>query len=88
MEAGPQPDAPWRLASHIVTAYERLMAEALPTGTFGHAVPAAPRPLERPSLWTPTEQAAHVAALEAELDRIEGRGPTLPHLQVVDGEAA
>lgn len=71
-----------------MTPLERLMAEALPTGTFGHAVPATPRPLERPSLWTPAEQAAHVAALEAELDRLEGRGTGKPHLTVIEGKAA
>jgi hypothetical protein len=71
-----------------VTALDRLMAESLPTGTFGHAVPERPRVLERRSLWTATEQAAHVAALEAELDRLEGRGTGKPALRVIDGEAA
>jgi hypothetical protein len=71
-----------------VTPLERLLAEALPTGTFGHALPEKPRVLERPSLWTPIEQAAHVAALEAELDRLEGRGTGKPELRVIDGEAA
>jgi len=71
-----------------VTAYDRLMAEALPTGTFGHAEPVRPRTADRVSLWTPDEQAAHVAALEAELDRLEGRGTGKPRLRVIDGEAA
>lgn len=71
-----------------MTAYDRLMAESLPTGTFGHAVPPAPRVLERRSLWSPAEQAAHVAALEAELDRLEGRGTGKPELRVIDCEAA
>ncbi|WP_328632052.1 hypothetical protein [Streptomyces sp. NBC_00356] len=71
-----------------MTALDRLLTEALPTGTFGHALPEKPRVLERPSLWTPSEQAAHVAALEAELDRLEGRGTGKPELRVIDGEAA
>jgi hypothetical protein len=71
-----------------MTAYERLMAEALPTGTFGHAEPVRFRPAERVSLWTPDEQAAHVAALEAELDRLEGRGTGKPKLRLIEGQAA
>lgn len=69
-----------------MTPYERLMAEAIPTGTFGHARPARqPQPAAR---WTPEEQAAHLAALEAELDRLEGRGTGKPKLRVIDGQAA
>jgi hypothetical protein len=54
-----------------VTPYERLMAEAIPTGTFGHARPtrrhkAAPAPA-----WTPEQQAAHRADLDAALDGFE-----------------
>ncbi|MFJ9037924.1 hypothetical protein ACIRF8_15190 [Streptomyces sp. NPDC102406] len=71
-----------------MNAYDRLLAEALPTGTFGHAAPAVPRVLERPSRWSPEEQAAHVTALEAELDRLEGRGTGKPRLRVIEGEAA
>lgn len=46
-----------------MNAYERLMAEAIPTGTFGHAQPppTGPRP------WTALEQAEHYAVLEAAL---------------------
>ncbi|MDI3408332.1 hypothetical protein [Streptomyces cavernicola] len=70
-----------------MNAYERLLAESLPTGTFGHAVPKGQRPAEQAGRWTPSEQAAHVAALEAELDRLEARGPR-PRLRVIDGHAA
>jgi hypothetical protein len=71
-----------------VTPYERLMAEALPTGTFGYAESVSPRPAEQVSLWTPAEQADHVAALEAELDRLEGRGTGKPKLRLIEGHAA
>lgn len=71
-----------------MSAYERLMAEALPTGTFGRAVPVAPRALERASRWTAEEQAEHVRALEAELDRLEGRVSGKPVLTLVEGKAA
>lgn len=71
-----------------MTPYERLMAEALPTGTFGHAEPARPRHTEHVPLWTPVEQADHVATLEAELNRLEGRGTGKPRLRVIDGQAA
>ncbi len=47
-----------------MTPYERLMAEALPTGKFGGDRPA-------PAEWTPIQQAQHVADLLAELDRFE-----------------
>jgi hypothetical protein len=71
-----------------MTPYDRLMAEALPTGTFGHALAAQPRRAERVSLWTPAEQADHVATLEAELDRLEGRGTGKPELHVVSSNPA
>jgi hypothetical protein len=71
-----------------MNAYERLMAEALPTGTFGHAQPTRNRRSEPISRWTPEEQAAHLATLEAELDRLEGRGTGKPKLRVIEGEAA
>jgi hypothetical protein len=71
-----------------MSPYDRLMAEALPTGTFGHAEPARPRQADRVSLWTSDEQADHVAALEAELDRLEGRGTGKPKLRLVEGQAA
>lgn len=71
-----------------MTAFDRLMAEALPTGTFGHAEPARYRTAEYVSRWTSDEQAAHVATLVAELDRLEGRGTGKPRLRVIEGEAA
>lgn len=75
-----------------MNAYERLMAEAVPTGTFGHARPTVPRdPVSAPA-WTPEEQAAHRAELEAALAGTETRGPRRPRLRlrlrVIDGEAA
>lgn len=71
-----------------MSPYERLMGEALPTGTFGHAEPARSRVVDRVPLWTLAEQVAHVAVLEAELDRLEGRGTGKPRLRVIEGEAA
>ncbi|MFD9564417.1 hypothetical protein [Streptomyces sp. NPDC059994] len=70
-----------------MTPLERLLAEELPTGTFGDAQPA-PRPTRSVRPWTAAEQAAHVAALVAELDQLEGRGMGKPRLRVIDGEAA
>jgi len=72
---------------------ERLLTEAIPTGTFGHArpAPAPARRRETPAArWTPEEQAHHRAVLEAALDAIEPRGPAIPgrHLRVVDSDAA
>lgn len=56
----------------MTTPYERLMAEEIPTGTFGHAQP--PRPPERHTRpWTPEEQAQHVATLLAALDGWESQ---------------
>ncbi|MGW0577333.1 hypothetical protein ACWD25_15450 [Streptomyces sp. NPDC002920] len=51
-----------------MTPLERLLAESIPTGTFGHAPPPPPpepRPI-RP--WTPEEQAQHRADLLTALD--------------------
>lgn len=70
-----------------MTPYERLMAEAIPTGTFGHARPAKRRRTESAPRWTPEEQAAHLAALEAELDAYDHH-PRRPKLRVIEGEAA
>lgn len=44
-----------------MTPYERLMAEAIPTGTFGHPQPTKPH--DEP--WTTDEQAQHLADLAA-----------------------
>jgi hypothetical protein len=73
-------------------AYERLMAEAVPTGTFGHARPARQQQTESAPRWTPEEQARHRAELEAALNAIEKRGtrrpPQAPHLRVINGGSA
>ena len=50
-----------------MNAYERLMAEAVPTGTFGHARPARQQQTESAPRWTPEEQARHRAELDAAL---------------------
>lgn len=55
-----------------MNAYERLMAEAIPTGTFGHAQPPPPGP--RP--WTAIEQREHAASLDAALEGWEWDRPT------------
>jgi len=54
-----------------VTPYERLMAEALPTGTFGHARPTRRQRAEPAPAWTAEQQAAHRAELLAALDGFE-----------------
>jgi len=57
----------------MTTPLERLLAEELPTGTFGHALPPKPWPAEaRPyvSQWTPEEQAQHLADLNAALEAV------------------
>ena len=48
-------------------AYERLMAEAVPTGTFGRARPTAQQHTDTAPAWTAEEQAAHRAELLAAL---------------------
>lgn len=55
-----------------MTPYERLAAEQIPTGTFGHALPPRParphtRPRSRPT-WTDDEQAQHRADLLTGID--------------------
>lgn len=77
-----------------MSAYERLAAEALPTGTFGHSLPS--RPTHRPERpvpnWTPDEQAQHCADLVAALDGWdwdrETRDIERRHLRLVDHDAA
>lgn len=71
-----------------MTPYERLMAEAVPTGTFGHARPVRRATTEPAPRWTPEEQAAHRAELDAALVGFETRGPRRPRLRVIDGAAA
>ncbi|MEU9643623.1 hypothetical protein [Streptomyces sp. NPDC048188] len=72
------------------TAYERLMAESVPTGTFGHALPPGQR--AAPPAWTPEEQAQHLADLTAALvgwhdhsERAEQKRDR--HLRLVHGQA-
>ncbi|MFD3929712.1 hypothetical protein [Streptomyces sp. NPDC058614] len=69
-----------------MNAYERLLAEELPTGTFGHAEP--PKPGPRP--WTALEQAEHHQTLNEALngwewDR-ETRRDERRHLRLIDTE--
>lgn len=69
-----------------MTPYERLLAEAIPTGTFGHAQPTSAQPHTQRS-WTPEEQAQHRADLDAALDAHETRGPRR-HLTLVPDQPA
>ena len=70
-----------------MTPYERLMAEAIPTGTFGHAAPPPPGP--RP--WTAIEQREHAASLDAALEgwewNRETRREERRHLRLVEDPA-
>jgi len=73
-------------------AYARLMAEAIPTGTFGRAHPETPpdaRTGPQTPHWTPEQQRQHLAELTAALNAIEKRGtrrpPQAPHLRVING---
>lgn len=70
-----------------MNAYERLLAESIPTGTFGHAQPPSAQPRTRRP-WTPEEQAQHRADLEAALDAHETRGPRRHLTPVPDQHAA
>ncbi|MEV6547940.1 hypothetical protein AB0M57_04430 [Streptomyces sp. NPDC051597] len=62
-----------------MTALDRLLAEAIPDGTFGDAVPARRRRMPPPP-WTADEQAAHYRELAEAL----GVSP----LRVVEERAA
>ncbi|MFJ8538128.1 hypothetical protein [Streptomyces sp. NPDC093591] len=77
-----------------MNAYERLMAEAIPTGTFGHAQPPSD-PHSRP--WTALEQAEHRRTLDEALNGWQDpsdtatrdrQRPRRPQLRVIDGQAA
>jgi hypothetical protein len=68
-----------------VTPYERLMAEAVPTGTFGRARPTTQQPTDTTPAWTAEEQARHLAELLAALAPAR---PRRPKLRVIDGQAA
>lgn len=76
-----------------MTPYERLMAEAIPTGTFGHALP--PTDGQRP--WTALEQAEHRRVLDEALNgwhdpsdtaTRDRQRPRRPRLRIVDTQAA
>lgn len=66
------------------TPYERLLAEEIPTGTFGHAAPPPPGPRR----WTAIEQAEHRRTLDEALDNWEWnrdeRRTERRHLRLVD----
>ncbi|MFJ9374405.1 hypothetical protein [Streptomyces sp. NPDC101455] len=69
-----------------MTPLERLLAEELPTGTFGHAQPAS-RHSRTIRPWTPEEQAQHLADLTAALDGWEDtadRARRRRHLRIVE----
>ena len=70
-----------------MTPYERLLAEEIPTGTFGHAAPPPPGPRR----WTAIEQAEHRRTLDEALDSWEWnrdeRRTERRHLRLVDTEA-
>ncbi|MHC5259876.1 hypothetical protein ACYSUO_18520 [Streptomyces sp. UC4497] len=76
-----------------MTPHERLAAEDVPTGTFGHALP--PRPSDahvRPGpTWSATEQAQHCADLLTAIDGWiwdeDARADQRRHLQLIDGQA-
>lgn len=77
-----------------MTPQERLAAEEIPTGTFGHAIPTRPaqRAVRPGPMWTADEQAQHRADLLAAIDGWvwddDARADERRHLRVVDGEAA
>lgn len=71
-----------------MNALERLLAEELPTGTFGHALPPPPPPARPIRSWTPEEQAQHLADLLAALEGWvwdeDERATERRHLRAVD----
>lgn len=76
-----------------MNAYERLMAEAIPTGTFGHAQP----PRQGPRPWTALEQAEHRRTLDEALNNWhdpsetatrDRHRPRRPQLRVINNNAA
>ncbi|WP_406000718.1 hypothetical protein [Streptomyces sp. NBC_00829] len=70
-----------------MTPYERLLAEQIPTGTFGDAPPHTSRPQPHTRPWTAQEQLDHRRALEVAL---EGwTNDTAPrHLRAIRNEHA
>jgi hypothetical protein len=80
-----------------VTPYERLMAEAVPTGTFGRARPTTQQWADTAPAWTAEEQAAHLRTLNAALDGWQDHSDRAeqdrnrhrpPHLRLVHPTAA
>lgn len=70
-----------------MTPYERLMAEAIPTGTFGEAAHAPKPSTPYTSRWTALEQLEHRRALDEALDG--WRDDTDPrHLRAIRNEHA
>lgn len=67
-----------------MTPYDRLMAEAIPTGTFGHAPPPT-NPHTRP--WTALEQAEHRRILDEALDGWHQDRDERPQLHLVSDTA-
>jgi len=74
-------------ANADLSPLERLLAEDVPTGTFGY-VHLTRRHAGPRRAYTDAERARHRATLEAELSRRETRGPKPRHLRVVDSDAA
>lgn len=64
-----------------MTPLERLLAEEIPTGTFGHAIPPTPGP--RP--WTALEQAEHRRILDEALNGWD-YDRNSRHLRLIDGQ--
>jgi hypothetical protein len=74
------------IAQDTTDPLDRLLAETIPTGTFGgsRAVGPAPHRVKKPAVTsTPKEQARRRADLEAALSMRETRGPKPRHLRVV-----
>lgn len=71
------------------TPLERLLAEELPTGTFGHALPPPPPDPYPITRWTPEEQAQHWTDLAAGLAGWVYReaDPETPGLRLVEPAA-
>lgn len=65
-----------------MTPYERLLAEQIPTGTFGNSAP--PRTGPRP--WTALEQAHHLTTLLEALDGWEYDRDTRRHLRLIHSQ--
>lgn len=76
-----------------MTPLERLMAEQIPTGTFGDALPPTSRPQPNTRPWTAQEQLDHRRALDNALNGWEYAEHTRPahttrHLHIAEQPAA